>query len=139
MKIRTSPSPEEVQISPLIGFYEPFFSILRPSASKIIAENFILTLHYINVNHVPAAVAFSASRYGNPHHGNGIRRNLAAILHLRGRCGAGLQQGREQGGWRSWNAEDGESAAAVSGQLPCDPLRCKGKKFIYFRFFINSV
>ena len=37
-----------------------FFSILRPSTSKIIAEFFIRTLHNINANHMPAAASLMA-------------------------------------------------------------------------------
>ena len=46
--------------SPLISVFMSRFSpFLRPPASKSIAENFIHTLHYVNMNHVLAVAVFS--------------------------------------------------------------------------------
>lgn len=57
--IRTPPPLGSQLKSPLLSvFMSRFFSILRPSTSKSIAENFIRTLHYVSTNQVPAAAAF---------------------------------------------------------------------------------
>ena len=61
LKSRILPSPEKVQLSAPIGFYDLFSPFLRPSTSKLIAVNENRTPRYVNGNHMPTAAALRLS------------------------------------------------------------------------------